>query len=210
MTRRTLPPPLTLLATALVALVLALPGGTDANPTNGMIDGNYAAQMPAYYLHKHLRAGVRRVCIQISTPRASEITGTVKTQAPDGNWTVRHQATLVPARGAIRVGDPGQEGCGHYDGPDDARDKQTLGGHAQSLVDAGVAKNLDEARTLLGVSFERAPKPMNWCGMRRTITPAHGWSGKLRSDNTTVHVQVRNHYMNMPGRVLLTHGQACP
>ncbi len=92
----------TLLSAALT-LMLGLTGGADANPSNGMIDGNYAARMPAYYLHKTLRAGVNRVCVQITSSGAN-LTGTVKTQAHGGTWTLRRTVSLTADSGAHRVG----------------------------------------------------------------------------------------------------------
>ncbi len=53
-------------------------------------------------------------------------------------------------------------------------------------------------------------RPVNWCRWRRSIKPAHGWTGHLTSDALKLRVQVRDHILNMPGPVFLQHTQSCP
>ncbi len=180
------PPPLARLAALLLA-VLALPVA-NANTTNGMIDGNYAKSMPSYYLHKHLRPGVARVCVQITSNGTDRLTGTVKTRGHSGNWTLRRTVSLEPDSGAF---------------PASTRD---LDGN---FIAHGGRENC-RGMEFKGPGFPWGTQPTNWCGARRSIKPAHGWTGKLIADASELRVQARDHILNMPGQVGLRHGSTCP
>ncbi len=89
------------LLSATLTLLVGLGGAADANPSTGMIDGSYAAQMPAYSLQTTLRPGVKRVCVQIRSQDPMVLLGTVKTQDHGGTWTdTGRLVTLVPDSGA--------------------------------------------------------------------------------------------------------------
>ncbi len=160
-----------------------------ANPANGMIDGNYARSMPSYYLQKHLRPGVARVCVQITSNGTDRLTGTVKTRDHSGTWTLRRTVSLEPDSGSIKRG--GLENCEFYN---------------QKYIDSDdvIHNRPGDGRTQL-----TSPNT-NFCGERRSIKPAHGWTGKLISNSSELRVQARDHILNMPGQVGLRHGSTCP
>ena len=182
------PPPLAKLATfaaAAMAFFLLLLAVTvlpvaNANPANGMIDGNYSKQMPSYYLHKHLRPGVLRACVQITSSGTDRLTGTVKTQDHAGTWTLRRTVTLEPDSGRIA---PNRDSEHNF---------VARGGQEHCLFNWS------------------GTQPTNWCGERRSIKPAHGWTGKLIPDASELRVQARDHIMNMPGRIGLAYNSTCP
>ncbi len=216
----------TLLSAALT-LMLGLGGAALANPTTGMIDGNYAARMPAYSLHKPLRGGVNRVCVEVSGTTAT-LTGTVKTQAHGGTWTLRRTVSLMADSGqhvppsAFPPGEFDPDGILQQVIPEDATPDEVMEywmasnpwwRHNRNPADhpSPHAVNPRGGRENCGFYAADDPnRPVNWCRWRRSITPAHGWSGHLTSDASALRVQVRDHILNMPGPVGLQHGQRCP
>ncbi len=196
-------------------LMLGLVGGADANPSNGMIDGNYATVMPAYYLQEHLRPGVLNACVQITSGGNNTLTGTVKTKNHLGTWTLRRTVSLQADRGARReaTGDNppggGLESCNYYRWHNRENDERNLTNWVNTLTAQGYTE--EEARDLLGLPLaERTPSPTNWCGQRRAIKPAHGWTGRLKSDASELRVQARDHVLNMPGPIGLQYNTTCP
>ncbi len=78
---------------------------------------------------------------------------------------------------------------------------------------AGVATLLSATCTLLlglGSAADDPKRPVNWCRWRRSITPAHGWTGHLTSDASALRVEARDHILNMPGPVSLAYNSTCP
>ncbi len=227
-----LPPPLTPRRTATAvllgaALMLGLAGGADADPATGMIDGSYAAQMPAYYLHKTLRPGVARVCVAV-TGTTAMLTGTVRTQDHDGDWTLRRTISLMADSGthvppsALPPGEFSPEGILRQVIPDDASPDEVMEywmasnpwwRHNRYPADHSPPHAVNPRGGRENCDFYAAddPKrPVNWCRWRRSIKPAHGWTGHLTSDSSVLRVQVRDHILNMPGPVGLAYNSTCP
>ena len=195
----------TLLSAALT-LMLGLTGAADANPATGMIDGSYAARMPAYYLQKTRRAGVNRVCVQIASSGA-DLTGTVKTQAHGGTWTdTGHVVTLVPDSVATV---PPLKPASEYE-TDAAWNTAREAWETHHRNEDGSVKPRGGRENCGFYAMDASNRPVNWCGMRRSITPAHGWSGHLTSDAMALRVQARDHILNMPGPVGLAYNSTCP
>ncbi len=74
---------ITCAAAALLATALA-PVPSIANPTSGMISGNYAVQLPAS-IYMRNSSGYTDVCIQI-TGTDRNATGTIKVRRHNGTW----------------------------------------------------------------------------------------------------------------------------
>ena len=70
------------LAAALVAMAMAAPA--QANPTSGMIDGNYSAQMSASTYMRD-SSGYTNVCVQV-VGSGGTATGTIKARRHNGTW----------------------------------------------------------------------------------------------------------------------------
>ncbi len=196
----------TLLSAALT-LLLGLGSAADANPATGMIDGSYAAEMPAYYLQKPLRPGVRRVCVQIRSQGPAVLLGTVKTQDHGGTWTdTGHVVTLVPDSGATV---PPLKPASEYE-TDDAWNTAREAWETHHRNEDGSVKPRGGRENCDFYAMDASNRPMNWCGMRRAITPAHGWTGHLTSDALKLRVEARDHILNMPGPVGLAYNSTCP
>ena len=202
-------------------MMLGQTDGTVANPSNGMIDGIYARQIPSYYLHKGRQAGVRRVCVQIRSQGPAVLLGTVKMQDHSGTWRDSGRlSTLVPDSGTHEPPPTSPDD----DLPSSDTDSwandiaswmstNSWWRHNRHPADHSTPHAVKPRGGRENCDFYAADdpnRPMNWCGMRRSITPAQGWTGHLTSNGQELRVQVRNHILNMPGRIGLQHNQRCP
>ncbi len=171
-----------------------------------MIDGTYAAQMPSYYLHKHHRAEVLRVCVQITTPNNMVVMGEIKTQNHDGNWRSRHLVALEPDIGKSV---PPPKSVSGYDS-DEAWKAGKRDWEAHYRNEDGSLNPRGGRENCGFYAMDDPNRPGNWCGERRSIKPKLGWEGQLKSDGSELRVQARDHILNMPGPVWLEYDQSCP
>ncbi len=142
-------------------------GAADANPTSGMIDGSYAAQMPAYYLQKNLRSGVRRVCVEVSGTTAT-LSGGFRTQDHSGTWAVRRTVTLMADSGTHV---PPLKLESEYK-TDDAWNTAREAWEAHYRNDDGSVKPRGGRENCGFYAADDPNRPTNWCDAQRAITPA--------------------------------------
>ncbi len=185
---------------AALAALGALTTPAMANTTSGMIDGNYARQLPAYHLRSS--TGYTRICIQI-TGSGSTATGTIKARTHGGTWeTLLTSPALTLNRGARGNLTNMFEG-------------QTLNQRFNPRLPGGNENCMWESpgrtRTIFGVEVDLADwgtRPTNWCGTNRTFDQ-NGWEGSLTQGNR-LRVAVNNHVLKMQGKYPMDHGSTCP